>query len=180
VHFYSNFWSFKRSNRGAMTRFRASRRRTAPRHDVTCRARGAYAASASGSASHARLSKAVSGLPNAPRPETPRAPRRPVRAALWTIGPSAIRPVARTPEAPPSVLQSRVGAHVTYKGATAPLPCAPSRLQLLCSACSPPSEASTAHPGPRRNRAPGGRHRPLPPQGPAGAASAPTQDGDRA
>jgi hypothetical protein len=30
VHFYSNFWSFKRSNRGTMTQFRASRRRAPP------------------------------------------------------------------------------------------------------------------------------------------------------
>jgi hypothetical protein len=123
-----------------MTRFRSGRRHTAPRHDVARRSRGACAAPASGSASHARLSKVVSRLPNAPRLERPRAPRRPVRAALWTVDSSAVRPVARTPEAPPSVLRSRAGAHITYKGA--PPLCLARR--AASSSCAPPA--------PRRRR----------------------------
>jgi hypothetical protein len=51
VHFNSIFWSFKCSNRGAVTQGRAGRRHAAPR------------------------------LPNALCPKTPRALRRPVRAA---------------------------------------------------------------------------------------------------
>jgi hypothetical protein len=103
-------------------------------------------APASASAPHACLLKAASRLPNDPRPETPRAPHCLVCAALWTVGPFAVRPVARTPEAPPSVHRSRAGAHVAYKGPVVPLPRAPSRLQLLCSARAPPSEAAAAKP----------------------------------
>jgi hypothetical protein len=69
VHFYSNFWIFKRANRGATTQGRASRRRATPCRDVKHRApRRTYAAPASASAPHAHLPKAASRLPNTPRP----------------------------------------------------------------------------------------------------------------
>jgi hypothetical protein len=39
VHFYSNIWSFRRSNSGAVSQGRVSRRHAAPRRDVARRAR---------------------------------------------------------------------------------------------------------------------------------------------
>jgi hypothetical protein len=67
VHFYSNFWSFKHSNRGAVTQGQAGRSRVTRVPTA--------------SAPHARLPNAALRLPNAPRPETPHAPRRIIRVA---------------------------------------------------------------------------------------------------
>jgi hypothetical protein len=106
----------------------------------------------------ARQAAPILGVRAARLPKSLHAPRPPLkspqamwsaharrsRTTLWTVGPSAVRPIARTPEEPASVHWSQAGARVTYKRAAAPLPRAPSRLQLLCSACAPPSEAVSA------------------------------------
>jgi hypothetical protein len=89
VHFYSNFWSFKRSNRGAMTQCRADRRLAAPR----CRAPRLPR--------HPRPTRAFSRPPRAfPMTRVPR------RLVLRTVsyapryGPSVRSPFARS-RAPP-------------------------------------------------------------------------------
>jgi hypothetical protein len=57
------------------------------------------------------------------------------RTTPWTVGPSAVHPVLRIPEASPSVHWSRAGAHVAYKGVDAPLPRA---LKHRCVSVTPP------------------------------------------
>jgi hypothetical protein len=70
MHFYSNFWSFRRSNRGAVSQGRAGRHRTAPRRNVAHRACAAPTSASEPPRAFPR--------PHAsPRPRVHRGPRSP-------------------------------------------------------------------------------------------------------
>jgi hypothetical protein len=102
VHFYSTFWSFKRSNRDTVTQLRPA--------DVAPRRRTRRARRASGRSSPRCLGPTGAPFrgtrvlsPGRTRPEPPRDlhPRHVsyhrLRATPWTAGPPAVRPAAHIP-----------------------------------------------------------------------------------